>query len=97
MLAFDVAVNGTRHCLAGVGTRGILSAFVTYYRVPPDDDLPDLGRAVHLHVSGTRGDGTRVQWPRGSAADPTVRLAPGDVVTIRVVEADAADPGRPAL
>ena len=96
MLAFDISVNGHRHCLAGVGARGILSAFVTYYRMAPSGEFPDPGRKAHLHVSGSRADGTRVHWPREGSPDATVPLRIGDVVTIRLVEADAADPGRVA-
>jgi hypothetical protein len=97
VLAFDIAINGTRYCLAGVGDRGILSAFVTYYRLPPDDELPDLGRKVHLNVSGTRPDGSPVQWAPGSSPDATVPLGIGDVVTIKVVESASPDPGRAPL
>ena len=96
MLALDVAINGNRHCLAGVGNHGILSAFVTYYRIRLEEAFPDLGPKVHLHVSGTRADGTRVHWPSGTGQDATVPLQMGDVVTIRVVETDIADPGRQA-
>jgi hypothetical protein len=96
VLALDVAINGKRHCLAGVGNRGILSAFVTYYRIRLEEAFPDLGPKVHLHVSGTRGDGARVHWPPGASQDATVPLRVGDVVTIRVVETDVADPGRQA-
>jgi hypothetical protein len=95
VLALEVGVNGNRHCLAGVGHRGILSAFVTYYhiRLP---ELPDPGPRVHLHVSGTRADGTRAHWPSGTREDATVPLQVGDVVTIRVVETETADPGHRA-
>lgn len=96
MLALDVAINGKRHCLAGVGHRGILSAFVTYYRIRLEEALPDVGPKVHLHVSGTRSDGARVHWPPGASQDATVPLRVGDVVTIRVVETDVPDPGRRA-
>ena len=96
MLALDVAINGKRHCVAGVGNRGILSAFVTYYRIRLEEALPDLGPKVHLHVSGTRADGARVHWPPGASQDATVPLRVGDVVTIRVLETDVADPGRQA-
>jgi hypothetical protein len=97
VLCFEIGVNGQRYCLAGVGERGILSAFVTYYRIPPDDALPDLGRRVHLNVNGSRPDGSSVQWPPGPSPDATVPLRMGDVVTIRVVEAASADPGRAPL
>ena len=97
MLCFDVAINGKRYCLAGVGDRGILSAFVTYYRLPPDVELPDLGRKVHLNVSGTRPDGGGVQWAPGPSPDATVPLRLGDVVTVQVVESASPDPGRAPL
>lgn len=94
MLCLEIGINGQRYCLAGVGQAGILSAFVTYYRLPADQTLPDLGRKVHLNVSGSRPDGSSVQWAPGSSPDATVPLRVGDVVTIRVVEAATADPGR---
>lgn len=97
MLCLDIAINGKRYCLAGVGDRGILSAFVTYYRLPPDDELPDLGRKAHLNVAGTRPDGSRVQWAPGASPDATVPLKLGDVVTVRVVESASPDPGRATL
>ena len=97
MLCFEIGINGQHYCLAGVGARGILSAFVTYYRLPPDDELPDLGRKVHLNVSGSRPDGASLQWAPGPSPDATVPLRIGDVVTIRVVEAASADPGRAPL
>ena len=97
MLCFEIGVNGQRYCLAGVGERGILSAFVTYYRIPPDGELPDLGRRAHLNVTGSRPDGSRVQWAPGPSPDATVPLRIGDVVTIRVVEAASPDLGRAPL
>jgi hypothetical protein len=97
VLCFDVAINGKHYCLAGVGDRGILSAFVTYYRLPPDDELPDLGRKMHLNISGTRPDGSSVQWAAGRSPDSTVPLNLGDVVTVRVVESASPDPGRAPL
>jgi hypothetical protein len=92
VLSFDIAINGKRYCLASVGDRGILSAFVTYYRIPPDDALPDRGRTVHLNVSGTRPDGSQVQWAPGPSPDPTVPLVIGDVVTVTLVESPPAPP-----
>jgi hypothetical protein len=97
VLCFDIAVNGTRYCVAGVGERGTLSAFVTYYRIPPGDELPDLGRQAHLNVSGTRPDGSRVQWASNPSPDATVPLRLGDVVTIRVIDSPGADRGRAPL
>ena len=94
MLCFDIAVNGTRYCVAGVGDRGILSAFVTYYRIPPGEELPDLGRQALLNVSGTRPDGSPVQWASNPSPDATIPLRLGDVVTIRVIQSPVADPGR---
>jgi hypothetical protein len=47
--------NGTRHCLAGVGNRGILSAFVTCYRIRLENELPDLGAGVQADTAGPGG------------------------------------------
>ncbi|HEX2450269.1 MAG TPA: hypothetical protein VHJ69_03975, partial [Gemmatimonadales bacterium] len=65
-----------------------------YYRIPPADDLPDIGRRAHLNVSGTGADGGAVQWAPGPSPDATVPLTVGDVVTIRIVESPSPDPGR---
>lgn len=87
MIAFEVTINGTIVCVAGVGDRGVLTAMATWVKRDPDRHRgnPDFVlEELEASIGGKRG-ADHVSW--GDHA-----LAPGDVVQIRVVEADAVDP-----
>jgi len=91
MLSFAVALNGTSVCRAGVGKAGVLSTTVTWVGRSPKAERPG-GRTkkgvTELRVGGlytTKGDQVFVEWL-------TRALAPGDEVTLRVLEADVVDP-----
>jgi hypothetical protein len=94
MRCFEVEVNGERYCLAGVGDVGALSAFVTYVGVRGPDGATVAG-PTYLSVSGFSGsveDQRPVHWRE--AIHP---LGPGDVITVRVVDAERPDPGVPIV
>jgi len=94
MRCFEVEVNGERYCLAGVGDVGALSAFVTCVGVRGPDGATVAG-PTYLSVSGFSGsveDQRPVHWREGIHP-----LAPDDVITVRVVEADRPDPGVPSV
>mgnify|MGYP001817405691 FL=1 len=91
MRALVVEVNGEPYCRAGVA-EGAVSAFVSHVNIPDQPGGPDVG-ATKLSVSGfVRGDSgepedqTAVHW-----GDVTLSLGAGDVVTVRLVDADEAD------
>ena len=95
MLCLEVAVNGERHCLAGVGEVGALSAFVTWVGTPPWEGAPAVSGPTYLSVTGFSGftdDQRHLHW-----GDVTFPLRVGDVVTVKVVEATEPDPGQPSL
>ena len=93
MRCFDVEVNGERYCLAGVGDVGALSAFVTYVGVRGSGDAAVVG-PTYLSVSGFSGsveDQRHVHWREGIHP-----LSPGDVIAVRVLDAESPDPGVPS-
>lgn len=82
MECLEVAVNGERYCLAARNASPSLSVSMLVDRRPVDH------ATGHLFVHGLSADfKTRLTW---GGADR--RLAVGDTVTIRVVNADRADP-----
>lgn len=90
MICFDVDVNGSRVCRAGVGPRGVLHACAGWVHRANEQSASRARRKtrVSLEVGGMAFRGADVYdhftW-RGR------RLRPGDEVTIRVVEARYAD------
>lgn len=87
-----VEVNGQPYCRAGVG-EGAVSAFVSHVNIPDEPGGPDAG-ATMLTINGfVRGesgepeDQTAVHW-----GDIAAALGPGDVVTVRLVDDEDADP-----
>jgi len=90
MICFDVNVNGSRVCLAGVGPRGVLHACAGWVHRPDAQSASHARRRmrVSLDVGGMAFRG-------GDAYDHFTwrgrRLRPGDEVTIRIVEARSAD------
>jgi hypothetical protein len=91
MISFDIHVNGSRVCRAGVGPRGVLHACAGWVHGPKGDPRSGTRRRerLSLDVGGMafRGadDYEHFSWRRR-------RLRPDDQVTIRVVEARSADP-----
>ncbi len=92
MRTMVVEVNGEPYCRAGVD-EGAVSAFVSHVNIPDEPGGTDVGSTM-LTVSGfVRGDSgepedqTAVHW-----GDIGATLRAGDVVTVRLVDADDADP-----
>ena len=82
MTSFEIFVNGEKRVVAGIGDRhGVLSATVIWVRRDPDD----VGE-THFHVSGLYSD-TRDQ-PKWL----DIPVKNNDEVTIRIKEAESADP-----
>jgi hypothetical protein len=90
MICFDVGLNGSRVCRAGVGRRGVLHACAGWVNRGRGQVGPGTPRKVSLSldVGGMAFRGAEayehVTW-RGR------RLRPGDEVTIRVMEAPSSD------
>lgn len=76
MICFEVWVNGEKICLAGVGKSGILNSII---------DLAAKHQHLSLHVGGLVND-EHVRW-----TEKAHHLKVGDEVTVKIVEADAAD------
>ena len=81
MKAFEVHVNGTRLCLAGVQYGDELGASVDWIS-NPDGTTRRLNLSV-LGVDTATGDYLEWAW---------VDLKVGDSVEVRIVEADSVDP-----
>jgi hypothetical protein len=78
----EVAVNGERYCVAARNASPSLSAFMLINRHGLDD------ATGYLSVHGSSADfKTQLTWGGEGR-----RLAVGDTVTIRVLNADRADP-----
>jgi hypothetical protein len=90
MICFDVGVNGSRVCRAGVEPRGVLHACAGWVHRPNEQAVPSASQRMRmsLDVGGMAfrgGDAYDYFRWRGR------RLRLGDEVTIRVVEARSAD------
>jgi hypothetical protein len=89
VIAFEVQRNGKQLCLAGVGA-GVLTVGLTWVgrRSRDGDEPPAEDSGLTLHVGGLEawGDdaGQNLTWLSNS-------LEVGDSVSIRVLEAPAAD------
>lgn len=83
MIAFEVTVNGVRVGTIGVGDNGYLTA--TIHWVGTDGVSSEVG--MGYGGIDARTD-EHVYWPR----PPDLNV--GDVVSIRIIETDAADPPR---
>jgi hypothetical protein len=84
MVCFEVFVNGERWCRAGIGEFGSMDAAVSWVGVEDGSKPPTT-----LSVAGLPQDSPAVHW-----RDITRRLAAGDVVEVRIVEA-VPDPATP--
>jgi hypothetical protein len=91
MLCFEVMVNGTSLCRAGIGASGVLSATVSWVGGSPQAERAG-GRTkegeTELRVGGLYSTEREQVFPEWVARV----LAPGDEVVLRVVEADSVDP-----
>jgi hypothetical protein len=93
MVCFEVRVNGTLACTAGVGDVGVLSVIVTWVKrdrqvCPKDRDENEWSREdLGLSVSGLKGIYNHVGWLSQD-------LRSGDEVSIKVVEKARCDPPR---
>jgi hypothetical protein len=95
MIAFEVSLNGSKACVAGVDGFGVLTAILSsVYRTPNPDAGEDASRPIQeltLEVGGLRSaEGVHVSWLNN-------RLAVGDVVTIGVKELPTVDEPTNAL
>jgi hypothetical protein len=81
MVGFEVLVNGKRLYTIGIGDFGIKSASVMHARV--QTNAGPIVDELFVH-----GQGNGLVWDR-----EFVKL--GDEITIRIIETDSFDPGRP--
>jgi hypothetical protein len=92
MRTLVVELNGEPYCRAGVD-EGAVSAFVSHVNIPDEPGGPDVGSTMLAVTGFVRGDSgepedqTAVHWGEIGEA-----LEPGDVVTVRLVDADDVDP-----
>lgn len=90
MIGFEVHVNGELVCIAAIGSRGVLSAIVSWVggsRTAPNPAARTRQGQTNVRVGGLRTRGDRkefVEW-----FDRV--LTPGDEVSFRVVEAKRGD------
>jgi len=83
MIAFEVTLNGQRLCTASAGESGVLTAAVTWVlRTAPGVKEPS---DLRLEVGGL-AKGAHLHWPSPR------KLAVGDEVVVRILEAAYADP-----
>ena len=90
MICFDVDVNDSRVCRAGVGPRGVLHASAGWVHRPNEQAAPSASQRMRMSL-----DVGGMAFRGGEAYDYFTwrgrRLRLGDEVTIRVVEARSAD------
>ena len=85
MIALRVLHNGKEVCVAGIGDQGVLSAVVTWARIPLDSP-PVAPEDLSLMISGLHTPTEEDRW--WDAPDVTV----GDTVTIEIVETEDITP-----
>jgi hypothetical protein len=83
MLCFDIYVNGKKLARSGVGDLGVLVTSLTW--VENTKSKRKRRPNAHLTIGGLAED-MHKQWKKYP-----IRINPGDVVTIKVVLAKAAD------
>jgi hypothetical protein len=81
MISFQVAINGKLLCTAGVDDDGVISTIVSWGGRRGRDRAN-----ADLQVGGLT-KGVHLRW-----VDGFDRLAVGDVVTVRVIDAESVDP-----
>jgi hypothetical protein len=86
MITFEVSLNGSRICTAGVGDLGVLTTTVSWVRRESSDANPsDIVEELTLQVGGLiASTKEHVRWTDGS-------VAAGDEVIIRIVDQESAD------
>lgn len=81
MTAFEISLNGTKLCTAGVGELGVLSAIVTWVRRQGEEFGGQCDLGITGLISPTR---EHVNWH----GNP---LQSGDEVFIKILEQDTVD------
>src|SRR6516225_7527738 len=88
MIAFEIHLNGRRVCTAGVGNIGVLTTSLAWRGAQPSNNGgSSIAEYLRLDVGGLKDSNEHLRWLDR-------RLRRGDVVTIKVVEADSADKPR---
>ena len=91
MIAFEVLVNGTRLCVAGIGESGVLTSMVVFaagQRLVDESSSAEERGTKHLRIGGwkkTADDSSRqCEWLKRT-------LSVGDEVVLRILEVDTVD------
>jgi hypothetical protein len=92
MIAFEVSLNGKKICAAGVGDRGVLSAFLSWVRREGQNtetgELGEIEEVLTLSIGGLiSSKKEHVRWIENE-------LTVGDEVCIRVTELESVDAPR---
>jgi hypothetical protein len=88
MIAFEVHLNGKKICTAGVGDLGVLTSSLAWRGPQPyQKGGPSVAEYLRLDVGGLAQSGDHLRWLDR-------KLKRGDVVSIKVVEADSPDKPR---
>jgi hypothetical protein len=85
LIAFEISINGTKSCTAGIEGRGVVSVLVDrIWRVGPDEQEKLLLDAGGL-ISDTGQGAEFLKWLKEES------LCLGDTITIRIVDVPATD------
>ena len=87
MIAFNVYLNGSKLCSAGVGDDGVVSADVTWVRRTGNRRKPNTpAEQLTMDVGGIDGPADEyVRWHEGRM------LQVGDEIRIKIVDTDTVD------
>ncbi len=87
MITFEVSLNGSRICTAGVGPLGVLTTIISWVRRESSDTKPgDIEEKLTLEVGGLiASTKEHVRWTDRS-------VAAGDELTVRIVDQESHDP-----
>src|SRR5262245_25033312 len=89
MICFEVEINGQKVATAGIPGLAVLSVITSWVCSPgqePGAMIEDLDVSIAgLDSNSEDEEGTHMRWGRRE-------LAPGDTVTVRVLDQETADP-----
>ena len=91
MICFQVEINGTKFCTAGVGEFGVLTSVLSMVRNRQSVAGAENGAPVQLTLGGrtslSENVGENVEWPSAS-------LGVGDEIRITITDSQPDDPAQ---
>jgi hypothetical protein len=84
MIAFEISINGTKRCLAGIREHGVVTTVLTRVWRTAASSQEELDLTVGGLISESGQEAENLRW----LDEP---LNPGDTITIRILEVSSGD------